>query len=270
MYSKARGIIFSAALFSSIALGIPYQSPAQVAALYSIDRRQAGTIPPNATISIDPAYPTDVGYPGPIKTGSPPFLVETNSLLSSRPLSGRSVEDRYVPHGTKNETDFELIKHWGNTSPWFPSPLFPEAQKHRSLSPGCSIEEVYILHRHADRYPTTYSTEGAPFFGQTIANASENGKLNAHGPLSFLNNWTYELGAEILTPYGAQELFDSGVKAYYQYGRLYNSTRKKPVIRTTSEERMLDSARYWTAGFFGLDAPNLIDLQVILEGSGFK
>lgn len=37
-------------------------------------------------------------------------------------------------------------------------------------------------------------------FGKRIAEAS--GSFNATGPLEFLNDWKYELGAEILVPKG--------------------------------------------------------------------
>lgn len=104
------------------------------------------------------------------------------------------------------------------------------------------------------------------------ASAGTGPALNASGPLEFLNSWTYQLGAEVLVPNGAKELFDSGVKSWYQYGALYDPKTQphKPVVRTTSQERMMESARYFTAGFFGLDAPNLINLEVILEGAGFN
>jgi hypothetical protein len=67
-----------------------------------------------------------------------------------------------------------------------------------------------MLSRHGSRYPTT----GANVYdlGQKIANNA--GKFKADGQLSFLNNWKYELGAEILVPRGRQELFDSGVLHY--------------------------------------------------------
>lgn len=70
-----------------------------------------------------------------------------------------------------------------------------------------------------------------------------------------------------MVPLGRQQLFDSGVHAYYRYGKLYNETTQahKPVVRTTSQSRILDSARYFTLGFFGWDAPSKVDLEVIIE-----
>lgn len=63
-----------------------------------------------------------------------------------------------------------------------------------------------MLHRHGARYPTSSTTEGAPLFGATIANVSKNANFSASGPLTFLNDWKYELGAEILVPQGRKEV----------------------------------------------------------------
>ena len=62
-------------------------------------------------------------------------------------------------------------------------------------------------------------------------------------------------------------LFDSGVLHYYQYGALYN-TSSKIIARTTTEDRMLKSAEYFMAGFFGLEWTNNATLEVIIEGYG--
>lgn len=60
------------------------------------------------------------------------------------------------------------------------------------------------------------------------------------------------------------------MRAFYQYGKLYNSSTQahKPVIRTTSEQRMLDSARFFNLGFFGFDAASEVNLEVIIETAG--
>ncbi|WFD22668.1 hypothetical protein MEQU1_001343 [Malassezia equina] len=43
---------------------------------------------------------------------------------------------------------------------------------------------------------------------------------------------------------------------------------EKPVIRTTSSSRVLDSSRYWTLGFFGWDATEKMHLEVLTEADG--
>lgn len=64
-------------------------------------------------------------------------------------------------------------------------------------------------------------------------------------------------------------LFDSGVLHYYQYGGLYN-TSTKIVARTTTQDRMLKSAEYFLAGFFGLTWMNNATLEVIIEQNNFN
>lgn len=77
-------------------------------------------------------------------------------------------------------------------------------------------------------------------FGQRIANNT--GKFSATGMLSFLNTWTYQLGAEILVPRGRQELYNRGVLHDYQCAQLYNPF-SKIIARTTPQNRMLKVGR---------------------------
>ncbi|EST08937.1 Histidine phosphatase superfamily, clade-2 [Kalmanozyma brasiliensis GHG001] len=229
--------------------------------------RVANDTTPVASISPSDPFPTNVGYPGTRKYGPPPFLAVTDRKEGQ--LS-TSIDTRWTPIDAEPSCDFNIFEHLGNESPYFSSPIFSSFQQSHSVLPeGCTVEQVHILHRHGSRYPTSSTTEGAPYFGAVIANVSRltnpSSNFSASGPLSFLNSWKYELGAEVLNAVGAQQLFDSGVHHYYQYGKLYNETHK-PVIRTTSQQRILDSARYWTLGFFGWDAPSKYNLEIILEG----
>lgn len=91
-----------------------------------------------------------------------------------------------------------------------------------------------MLSRHGARYPTSGSNVAT--FGEKVANYT--GKMDATGALSFLNDWKYELGHEILVPRGRQELYDSGILHYYQYAQLYNP-HSKIIARTTTQDRML-------------------------------
>lgn len=70
------------------------------------------------------------------------------------------------------------------------------------------------------------------------------------GNLSFLNEWTYPLGLEILTPFGREQLFNLGVSFRTKYGALLKAGQK-PVFRTESQDRMVKSALNFAAGFFG-------------------
>jgi hypothetical protein len=124
-----------------------------------------------------------------------------------------------------------------------------------------------MLHRHGSRYPTTNAS--VQFFGEKIPLLVANGTANFTGALSFLNTWTYKLGAEVLVPVGHKELFDSGVRFYYDYGQLYN-TSTKIIARTTTQDRMLQSAEYFMAGFFGLGWTKNATLVPIIEQNNFN
>lgn len=122
-----------------------------------------------------------------------------------------------------------------------------------------------MLSRHGARYPTLDSDVFG--LGEKIKNNT--GKFTATGVLSFLNDWKFELGEEILVPRGRQELFESGVQHYYRYGQLYDPNSKM-IVRTTTQDRMLKSAEYFMSGFFGLEWTNNATIEVIIEWGGFN
>jgi hypothetical protein len=68
------------------------------------------------------------------------------------------------------------------------------------LPDGAEIVQVQMLSRHGSRYPTTGSNVDA--LGKKIAAAKGQGGFKATGALSFLNDWKYQLGYEILVPRG--------------------------------------------------------------------
>ena len=124
-----------------------------------------------------------------------------------------------------------------------------------------------MLHRHGSRYPT--SNNPVETLGRRLSELVARGGTSFTDELEFVNDWSYGLGREILVPVGRQELFDSGVLHYYDYGHLY-STSTNIIARTTTQDRMLKSAEYFMAGFFGLEWTNNATLELIIEGPGFN
>ncbi|KAL8724074.1 MAG: hypothetical protein Q9181_006998, partial [Wetmoreana brouardii] len=233
-----------------------------------LDKKQAST--EGGTSTTVPQYfqTTPEIYAGPTATGVAPFLAATNpapfgatrSFVANAPLETALP----IVGDTQNASIFHLM---GQLSPYFPNPDGFGVQE-MALPPGASIDQVHVLHRHGSRYPTTGA--GAQKFGTALASQIKAGTAgNFTGALSFLNSWSYKLGAEILVPVGRQELFDSGVLHYYDYGHLYN-TSTKIIARTTTQDRMLKSAEYFMAGFFGLEWTNNATLEIIIEEEGFN
>lgn len=175
------------------------------------------------------------------------------------------------PHGAPASGDnFDITRYWGNLSPWYSvssadyglpdaSPLIPE---------GCTINQMLLLYRHGARYPT--SGAGPSTFAQKVANATKAG-FRVSGELSFLGNWTYKLGAELLTPFGRSQNFQLGVEYRQLYGELLNNFTEQdalPVFRTESQDRMVKTAENFAAGFFGVpEYLNQVNIEILVENS---
>jgi hypothetical protein len=163
-----------------------------------------------------------------------------------------------------NDNNGNIFQMHGQLSHYFPNPDGFGVDE-LPLPPNASIVQLNMLHRHGARYPTTGA--GATLIGQKILNYTTGILGHAHftGPLEFLNTWTYKLGAEILVPVGKQELFDSGTLHQIMYGQLYPNNGSKIIVRSTTEDRMRESAEYFLAGFFGLDWKQNATLTLAIE-----
>jgi hypothetical protein len=227
-----------------------------------------------------------VGYPGPTPTGAEPNAAQTapaypyNQIPSKEfPLlvpqphadgSSSSAANNSVLSGS----GFDITQYWGNLSPWYSlrsadyglpgaNPLAP---------PGCTITQMLLLYRHGARYPTSGAAPGT--FAQKLVNTTRNGNLTFSGELAFLSSWTYELGAELLTPFGRSQNFMLGVSYRELYGHLLNNftaAGQIPVFRTQSQDRMVKTANNFAAGFFGV--PEYLDevsIEIIVETPGLN
>ncbi|CAH7670101.1 histidine phosphatase superfamily [Phakopsora pachyrhizi] len=230
-------------------------------------------------------FPTadQIGFPGKISYGAEPSLIKSpqQPLLSDNyPLNQPS----YLIYDTNN-TDastgsFKPIDYWGNLSP-VKSLKFDAfgIQSTAAIPQNCTLDQVHLLHRHGARYPS--NGKKLTVFAQFIKAAQQNESLKARGLLNFLNHWNYELGAEVLTPFGRSQMFQLGVAYRQKYGFLLakyksnnnvNKTKdsKKLVFRTTSQDRMYNSAINFAAGFFGIPAEDQYHQSILIEEDGFN
>ncbi|KAK9433087.1 histidine phosphatase superfamily [Lipomyces doorenjongii] len=209
---------------------------------------------------------TPNNYAGPTVTGAAPFLAQTNPapfgqvayvpnapLQTSEPIVG--AQERNIFHLMGNLS-------WTNpsSSPYF-SPENGFGVDEYSLPEGANITQMHMFQRHGSRYPA--AGENFPLWASGIFNATANGTV-FEGDLSFLNDWSFKLGEEVLVPQGRKELFDSGILNYYNYGHLYNNSSKL-VVRSASQDRVLKSAENFLAGFFGLDWAEHANLLVTID-----
>ncbi|KIP05069.1 hypothetical protein PHLGIDRAFT_31059 [Phlebiopsis gigantea 11061_1 CR5-6] len=231
--------------------------------------------PPASPTNVFPSlFPTDVGHAGPTPTGAEAGLIATAPSYPVHSGAPHLVSPASMNKGDKHKSsNFDIFKHWGNLSPWFSvergafgldsGPEVPET---------CSITGLHLVHRHGARYPTQFASFGGP--------ANFSGRLNqaaagwkAHGDLKFMNEWTYKLGEEVLTPFGRQQLFDLGVATRIKYGFLlknFSESNTLPVFRTESQDRMLASALNFAIGFFGYPFEGQYQQSITIEEKGFN
>lgn len=67
-----------------------------------------------------------------------------------------------------------------------------------------------MLQRHGARYPA--SGDPPAEFATFLHGVANSTGFKASGPLEFLNTWTFELGAELLTTFGQQQLYVDSLK----------------------------------------------------------
>lgn len=188
------------------------------------------------------------------------------ATLASVAAAASSSAPASAPTGATYASGFDMTRSWANLSPYQDADTFGLP---KGMPQGCELSQVHVLHRHAERYPTNYPLdgEGMQDFAAKLANYSRahSGKAVASGPLKFLNSWKYVIGEDILMETGAATEATSGAHFWIKYGRLlyrpdrdnvaaWNSSlnvypngtaRPKPVFRTTSQSRILESARWW-------------------------
>ncbi|KAK0243834.1 phosphoglycerate mutase-like protein [Armillaria nabsnona] len=228
--------------------------------------------PPTPTNVFPSLFPTDVGYAGGTPTGVEPALIATAPSYPIHSGAAVLVAPQLMTHKQKTES-FDLFKKWGNLSPWYSvdrktfgldsSPETPET---------CRITGLHFLHRHGARYPTAWASYGGPAnFSGRLHDAAAG--LSASGDLEFLNEWTYKLGEEVLTPFGRQQLYDLGISMRLKYGYLlknFTESNTIPVFRTESQDRMLNSAMNFAIGFFGYPFEGQYQQSITIEETGFN
>ncbi|CAD6906085.1 unnamed protein product [Tilletia controversa] len=234
-----------------------------------------GKLSGNTQKEIEQKFPYDVGYPGVTQTGAPADLAD-ESRQTWAPKQAESPIQTAIP---SLPSDFNPFKHMGPLSPYSSSDGFGiDDATYRDVPHGlaesngsCVLDQVHILHRHGARYPTT---DAPPRKLSTfLASLSSSKSVQFTGPLAFLSSWKYRLGAELLTPVGRGQLYDSGVSSSIRYSSLVHSDlarKKKIVVRAGSQYRIIDSAVAWLSGFFGPQWRNSVHLEIQIEAPGFN
>lgn len=113
--------------------------------------------PPTDPTGVDTElFPTNVGYPGPTATGAEPAVFLTApSYPQHSGAPGLVVPAQFTGAKTKSGKPFDLLRSWGNLSPWFSNPKGTFGVDSGPEPPEtCRVTGLHFVHRHGARYPT--------------------------------------------------------------------------------------------------------------------
>lgn len=136
---------------------------------------------------------------------------------------------------------------------------------------GCTVDQVFMLHRHGERFPTASSGSNTEAVVKRILDFNTG---TWQGTLSFLNTWQNFLDEpswfEQETwqgPYaGLTDAFSRGSAYSARYGQLWDQQSSVPIFASGSE-RVLETARMFGQGFFGYNYTSVVEMQIIPESS---
>ncbi|KAG9308985.1 histidine phosphatase superfamily [Chiua virens] len=174
------------------------------------------------------------------------LLILPSSIISESKFQQHIVatDEQHLGHCHWCEGSKELL---GNLSPYHDAPAFRGVTA--DLPGDCKVDQVIVVHRHGSRGPTN---EQQYILGlvDTLDNAWDIIQdADLPSSLEFLRaGYKYELVPEELTIVGRQQLFDHGV----QFALRYPGFSTDHVV-STSVQRVMDSAYFFSQGLFGLD-----------------
>lgn len=167
-------------------------------------------------------------------------------------------------------SQWDLFYHLGGNGPWIPKVDTIEYSD-APLPKYCSVDQVHMLSRHAERYPT--KNAGARHFD--LLERLHRPDITLTGSLSFLKTWNYftdpsDPAFENLTttgPYsGTLQASNTGKLLRQRYNNLVHKTRRTKFW-SCSSPRDVQTARYFADGFFGSSwtVDGSAELEVIPE-----
>ena len=112
-----------------------------------------------------------------------------------------------------------------------------------AIPPGCTVTFVQVLSRHGARDPTADKTR---IYNATIADLQRS-VTSYPERYAFLRDFEYTLGADQLTQFGIDQMVAQGREVAKRYPDL--AGRDGPFVRASGQQRVIDSAVHWAAGF---------------------
>lgn len=178
-------------------------------------------------------------------------ILNNGLLLTSQAV----FQDVATPNQAATE-QYNLIKQLNGAGPYIQHPGY-------GISPDvpdqCTVEQVHMISRHGERYPS--KSVGKRFEG--IYEKIKNYNQTFVGELAFLNDYEYFVTDEnnydeLTTPFNAQgpyigsnNALNHGAAFRGRYNELFESLDAPLTLFTTDSRRCFATARYFAQGLFG-------------------
>lgn len=188
-------------------------------------------------------------------------------------LAGQSVFEQLATPQQSSMEQFNIARYLAGAGPYIQNPGFGILT---DIPDQCTVEQVQLLSRHGERYPT--KGDGKQFDGILA-------KLNLlkgtfKGEWAFYNEYTYFVQDTLnyekeTTPKNSQGLYSGtdnalrhGAKFRAKYNSLFLEKQVLPVF-TSNSGRVAETSRYFARGFLGDEYDSNSVKYVILEEESF-
>ncbi|KAK6362574.1 hypothetical protein TWF730_000031 [Orbilia blumenaviensis] len=165
-------------------------------------------------------------------------MVLLTELVTGKAIFGQrhcdSPDDGYHCHK-------DISRLWGPYSPYFAVDTADDSTLNRYH--GCEVTFANVLSRHGARYPTGGASAGI----KITINKIQSQATSYSRKTDFMKTFKYSLGADALTSFGQQEMYNSGVRFYRRYESL--AFNNDPFFRFSAQGRVIDSGEKFTQGF---------------------
>ncbi|CAI5757445.1 unnamed protein product [Candida verbasci] len=168
--------------------------------------------------------------------------------------------------------NYNIARFLGGSGPYVQNPGYGISTE---FPEGCKIQQVQLVSRHGERFPTANSARNQIKIWNKFK--QHNGTFN--GALNFLNDYEFYAPDENYygletTPENSQGLFSGttdalrrGAQFRAKYKDLYNANQTLPVF-TSNSNRVHQTAQYFAQGFLGqgYSNPNAVKINILAEG----
>lgn len=196
--------------------------------------------------------------------------MQISTVFALAALCGVDAADPFLnkakPYSQEFEDNYNLLKYTAWAGP------FSQRRSvglNRDPPAGCRVDQVAMLHRHGERYPSASSAREQDTAYAKIA--GKKGQLK--GSLEFVNWWipyaTHETAMDaqesLYGPYaGLLGAYANGAEYRRRYGHLYDPDTILPIF-SAGFERISSTARKFGQGFLGYNYTDMAAVQLIPE-----